>query len=248
MAYFLLLMVFPFLMFIIAVLGFLSIPTDDAIYFMSSIVPKEVTQIMGKYIEYILTEKQGDLLLFSAAASFWTASNSLSAFTYALNSAYGIAESRSFIKRKLLVVPFTFLVVVCISVALTIPILGKGVLIWISRYISISAILIEYLRYLRWVVAIFTIFNVVSILYYIAPNMKVRYADIIPGAAFATVGWVAISSIISVYFNNVRGYSTIYGSIGAIIILMIWLFWGSMIIILGGEINAMVLEARMFRK
>jgi membrane protein len=234
-------------MFIIAVLGFLYIPTDDAIYFLSSIVPKDVTQIMGKYVEYILTEKQGDLLLFSAAASFWTASNALGALTYALNSAYGITESRSYLKRKLLVIPFTFLVIVCISVALTIPILGKGFLIWISKYISISSILIEYLRYLRWVVAIFTIFSVASILYYISPNVKIRYLDIIPGAAFATVGWIAISTIISVYFNNVRGYSTIYGSIGAIIILMIWLFWGSIIIILGGELNAVVSEMRLFK-
>jgi membrane protein len=125
--------------------------------------------------------------------------------------------------------------------------LGKGFLIWISKYISISSILIEYLRYLRWVVAIFTIFSVASILYYISPNVKIRYLDIIPGAAFATVGWIAISTIISVYFNNVRGYSTIYGSIGAIIILMIWLFWGSIIIILGGELNAVVSEMRLFK-
>ncbi|MFZ5353169.1 MAG: YihY/virulence factor BrkB family protein [Bacillota bacterium] len=248
MAYFLLLMLFPFLMFLVAVLGFMEIPTDDAIYFLSNVAPKEVMQIISKYIEYILTDRQGDLLLVSAFASFWTASNALNALINSVNQSYGIAESRSYLKRKLLVIPFTLLVTLSISGALTIPVLGKGFLLWASRYIRISFILIEYLAYLRWLVALFTIFNVFTILYYITPNKKVSYGEIIPGAAFATMGWLLISSVISLYFSSVRGYAVIYGSIGAVIILMIWLYWGAIILILGGELNAILFEGRMFKQ
>lgn len=247
MAYFLLMMIFPFIMFLIAVLGYLNIPVDDTLYFLSSVAPKEVMQIISKYVEYLLTEKKGDLIFVAVIASFWTASNSLNALTNSLNMAYGIEETRSYTKKKLLVIPFTIMALLCISIALTIPILGKEVLIWVSRFINISYILIEYLRYLRWIVAVFTLFNVIIILYYIAPNTRVKYFEIVPGAIFATFGWICISTIISLYFNSMRGYEIIYGSIGAVIVLLIWLFWGAMIIIMGGELNAILKEMRLFK-
>ncbi|OGO77023.1 MAG: hypothetical protein A2Y23_03360 [Clostridiales bacterium GWB2_37_7] len=243
MAYYILLFIFPLIIFIIAVLGYLNIPAEDATFFLLLIVPSEAMEFFGKYIEYILTVKQTNLLYISLFATFWTASNALKVLISAMNRAYEAEESRSYIKRKALAVPFTLLIALCITAALLIPILSKSLLLWISNFVYISTILIEYLRYLRWIMAIFTIFNVMLVVYFIAPNIKMKILHIIPGAALATTTWIVMSMFFSLYFSIVNGYAVIYGSIGAFIVLMVWLLWSSIVIIAGGELNAM-LEVR----
>jgi membrane protein len=247
MAYYILLFIFPLLIFIIAVLGYLSLPVDDATFFMSLIVPSEAIAFFSKYIEYILTEKQANLIYVSLFATFWTASNALKVLINSMNRAYEVEENRSYIKRKVLAVPFTLLIALCITAALFIPILGKNLLLWISHFVYISSTLMEYLRYLRWVMAIFTIFNVMLVVYFIAPNIKIKIAHIIPGAALATTGWIVMSMFFSLYFSIFNGYAVIYGSIGAFIVLMIWLLWSSIIIIAGGELNAILEGRRSFK-
>lgn len=247
MAYYILLFIFPLLIFMIAVLGYLNLPVDDATFFVSLIVPGEAITFFSKYIEYILTERQANLLYISLIATFLTASNALKVLSSSMNKAYGVGENRSYIKRKALAVPFTLLIALCIVAALLIPILGKNLLLWIANFVYISAILIEYLRYLRWIMAIFTIFNVMLVVYFIAPNIKMKLRNIIPGAALATTAWILMSMLFSLYFKIFKGYSVIYGSIGAFIVLMIWLLWSSIVIIAGGELNAMI-ERRSINK
>ena len=242
MAYYILLFIFPLLIFMIAVLGYLNLPVDDATFFVSLIVPNEAASFFSKYIEYILTERQANLIYLSLFATFLTAANALKVLTSSMNKAYGVGENRSYIKRKALAVPFTLLIALCIVAALLIPILGKNLLLWISNFMYISAILIEYLRYLRWIMAIFTIFNVMLVVYFIAPNIKVKLLNIIPGAALATTAWIIMSMVFSQYFRIFNGYSVIYGSIGAFVVLMVWLLWSSIVIIAGGELNAMIMR------
>jgi membrane protein len=248
MAYYILLFIFPLLIFMITILGYLNLPVDDATFFVSLIIPSEATNFFSKYIEYILTEKQANLLYLSLFATFLTASNALKVLTSSMNKAYGVGENRSYIKRKALAVPFTLLIALCIVAALLIPILGKSLLIWISNFVYISAILIEYLRYLRWIMAIFTIFNVMLVIYFIAPNIKIKILNIIPGAVLATTAWIVMSMFFSLYFNIFNGYSVIYGSIGAFVVLMVWLLWSSIVIIAGGELNAMIERRRSINK
>ena len=238
LAYFLLLSVFPFLMFLIAILSYVDLPVDDAIYYLSLVAPPEVITIIDKYITYLMTTKFNNLLVVAIIAAFWTSSTALGILADSLNQAYGIHETRGSIRESCSAIPFTLLVTICIAIALIIPIFSKGVLLWLSQYIRISSLLINYLRYMRWVVAFLTLFNVIALIYYIAPDVRVRFREILPGTFFAAIGWILSSLIFTLYVKNVSDYSLIYGSIGAVIVLMIWLFWAAMIIILGGELNA----------
>lgn len=244
LSYFLLLSIFPFIMFMMAVLGYLSLPVDNVLYILSAVVPNEVIVIIDKYIEYLLLERKGHLLFTATAVALWTASNSLSALTAALNKAYQIKETRSYVRRKLLAVPFMLLLTASIAMALIIPVLGRGFLIWLSHFIRISGIMINYLVYLRWLIAVFTVFNIILIIYYIVPNVRIKLRELVPGAAFATIGWIGISICFSFYVRAVSGYAVTYGSIGAVIILMIWLFLGAVMVILGGEMNAVLAERK----
>lgn len=247
MAYYILLFIFPLLIFIIAILGYLNLPADNAIYFISMIAPKEAIAFIDKYIEYILTERQANLLMVSLLATFWTASNALNVLIKSMNRAYGVEESRGYIRRKLLAIPFTLLITLSITAALFIPIVGKVLLIWSSTFLQISSILMIYLKYLRWLMAIFTIFNVMIIIYFISPDQNLRFSQIAPGAVLATIAWIGMSMLFSMYFSVFRGYAVVYGSIGAFIILMVWLLWSSIVIIAGGELNA-ILADRSYQK
>lgn len=242
MSYFLILSLFPFLMFLMTVLGYLSISVDDAIYFLSLVAPKEVMVIISKYIEYLLTRRNVHLLFGSLVTTFWTSSNSLNVLMRAINKAFKLEETRGYVRRKLLAAPFTILLTGCISIALVLPALGREFLLWLSRYVSISSLLIEYLTYIRWVIAVVCIFYTIMMIYHLVPNKRFPFRQVLPGAIIATIGWIIISVGFSSYVSNVPGYSAIYGSIGAVIILMIWLYLGSMIIIMGSEFNSMLLE------
>ncbi len=247
LSYFLLLWIFPFIMFMMAVIGYLPLPEDNILYILSVVVPNEVVVIIGRYVEYLLLERKGHLLFTATAVALWTASNSLNALTQALNKAYQIKETRSYIRRKLMAVPMMLLLTGSIATAMVIPVLGRGFLVWLSRFIRISGIMINYLVYLRWLIAIFTVFNIILTIYYVVPNRRLKLRELATGAAFATVGWLLISVGFSFYVRTVSGYAVTYGSIGAVIILMIWLFLSAVMIIMGGELNAVLMEQKASR-
>jgi membrane protein len=95
---------------------------------------------------------------------------------------------------------------------------------------------------IRWLLTPLILFGIFTILYWVAPNLKMKCKSAIPGAIFATIGWIITSLGFSFYVSNFGNYTSTYGSIGGIIILMIWLYLSAFIILLGGEINAFYAE------
>ncbi|MGE5632339.1 MAG: YihY/virulence factor BrkB family protein [Caulobacteraceae bacterium] len=240
MSYFLLMSLFPSIMLFMTILGYLSISIDDSVFMLSMAAPKEVVMIIDKYLEYLATERHGELLAVSLIATLWTSSSSLDILIVSLNRAYSVKETRGFIRRKLLVIPFMVMIGLCLTAAFVIPVLGKGFLIWLSYYVNISGIMIYYLYYMKWFAAVLMIFSIILCIYYIVPVVRLSILSLVPGALFSTLGWIVISLGFSIYVRIVSGYALIYGSIGAIIVLMVWLFIGTMVIVLGGELNALL--------
>jgi len=157
-----------------------------------------------------------------------------------LNRAYEIEETRHYIKLWLLAMIETVMVIGIMILALFVMVFGEVVENYIiTHYDSIEVIgnIWNVIRYLLIQSIIFLIF---SLLYHISPNKRIKYRYVMPGALLVTSGWILLSWAFSVYVNNFRNFSKTYGSLGAGMLLLVWLYWNSTLILIGGELNAYI--------
>ncbi|WNS76395.1 YihY/virulence factor BrkB family protein [Bacillus sp. DTU_2020_1000418_1_SI_GHA_SEK_038] len=237
LAYFFLLSLFPLLLFLISLLPYLPITQEDILSVIRDFAPQETMKLIETNLNE-LSKKNGKLLSLGIIATIWSASNGINAIVRAFNKAYDVKESRSFIVARGMAILFTFAMLFVFVVALLLPVFGKIIGIYLFAKFGLSDEFMTIWNTLRWLVSSIILFIVFTGLYWIAPNIKLRCITVIPGAIFATVGWELSSLAFSYYVSNFGNYSATYGSIGAIIVLMIWFYLTGIIIILGGEINA----------
>ncbi|BEP29764.1 YihY/virulence factor BrkB family protein [Helicovermis profundi] len=235
MAYFFTLSIFPFLIVIISLFGKLSMKYYFKLDFIFNVVPKEASEIIRNYISDLFLVNTTTLVPLTIIFALWSASKGVNSLMRSLNIAYDVKETRSFIKIKLLGMAYTAMISISLVIAIVIPSIGKSVLDIFESILEIPNFL---LVIIKWSFYIVSINFVISSLYVLLPNKKVTFKSVMPGTIFAILGWFIISKGFSLFATNFHNFSLIYGSLTAIIILMIWLYISSMILMVGGEINA----------
>lgn len=240
LAYFFLLSLFPFLLFIITLLGYLPIDEDVLLNFLGTYAPNETMDLINMNISLIINGQNSGLLSIGIIGTLWSASNGVNAITKAFNRAYQVEEDRSFIVARLIAIGLTIAMVAVICIALLLPIFGKMIGIYIFSFVDLSEKFVSLWNTLRWVISSIVFFIVLLALYILAPNVKINIKYALWGALFATVGWQLVSLAFSYYVNTLGNYSATYGSLGAVIILMFWFYISGIIIITGGVINAVL--------
>lgn len=237
LAFFFLLSVFPLLIFLSTLVPFFPITEDYIITYLSEYVPEESMRVISSQLDRIMTSS-GTLLSVGIIGTLWTASNALNGITKAFNVAYDIVDTRKFFFTRLLSMILTIGMIFVFILALLLPVFGKQIGIYIFSYIGISEAFLDIWDTIRWVLSTLVLFLMFLILYRVFPSMKLKRRMVLPGALFATVGWIIGSFGFSYYVNNFGNYSNTYGSLGGIIVLMLWFYMLAFVIILGGEINA----------
>ncbi|MED4533229.1 YihY/virulence factor BrkB family protein [Metabacillus fastidiosus] len=240
LAYYFLLSLFPFLIFLITLLAYLPLSEADVLATITQYAPKESMVLIETTLNQILSNQNGGLLSFGIIATLWSASNGINAIVRALNRAYDVEEDRSFLVARGMAVVLTIAMVFVILIALLLPVFGKQIGLFISAIYGLSDEFLSIWNAIRWLLSGLILFIVFSALYFIAPNKRLQIKYVLPGSLFATVGWIIVSLAFSFYVSNFSNYSGTYGSIGGIIILMIWFYISGMIIVLGGEINGLL--------
>ncbi|MDP4085547.1 MAG: YihY/virulence factor BrkB family protein [Bacillota bacterium] len=242
LAYFFLLSLFPLLIFLFTLLPFLPIEQQDLLGIIRGFAPAEAMDLIENNLNDILMQRRGGLLSFSFIGTIWSASTGLSAIVDAFNKAYNVKESRSYIVSRGMAILLTFGMILVILVAIILPVFGKGTGLFLFTQLGLSKQFLVLWNAIGWLVSAIILFLVFTALYWIAPNIKLKCRAAFPGAGFSTIGWIISSLALSFYVGNISNYSIAYGSIGAIIVLMIWLYITAFIIMLGGEINAFYSE------
>ena len=237
LAYFFLLSLFPLLIFLVTLLPYLSITQEYLLSYIRDFAPGESMKLIESSLNEVL-DKNVKLLSFGVIATLWSASNGINAIVSAFNKAYDVKEDRSFIVTRGLAVFLTVGMILVIVVALLLPVFGKHIGLFLFTELGWSDQFLKVWNALRWVFSTLFLFIVFTGLYWIAPNKKITCLSAVPGAIFATIGWVVTSLAFSFYVGNFGDYSATYGSIGAIIVLMIWFYLSGLVIIIGGEVNA----------
>ncbi|MEK4487153.1 YihY/virulence factor BrkB family protein [Psychrobacillus sp. FSL H8-0484] len=248
LAYFFLLSLFPLLIFIVTLLPYLNLDEAQVFRLIENYVPIDVFILIEKTISDVLVNRNGGLLSLGIIGTIWSASTGMNAIVKSLNRSYNLVESRpSFIVRGMSVI-FTLLLIMLLIIALVLPVFGQQIGSILFSYFGFEKSFVEFWNNLRWTFSPLIMFIVLVALYWIVPNKKLFLRSVIPGAAFAAIGWIVVSLLFSYYVSNFKSYSATYGSIGGIIVLMLWLYFSGIILLVGGQINAVMHERKIALK
>jgi membrane protein len=240
LTYYLILSFFPFLIFMVTLLGFFSLSGDSVIQEFIRVLPTDTGNSVRSILTEVSAHRSGALLSFGMLATLWAASNGVNAIIKGLNKAYDEVETRPFWKVRGISLLSTLALAVVILSAMLLLVFGKLIGDYLARYLNVSSIFSVVWNILQFVVPVVAMFGVFLLLYRLTPDRKLSWREVVPGSVFATLGWIASSLLFSLYINHFGNYSKTYGSLGGIMVLLIWLYWSSIIIMLGGEINATV--------
>ncbi|MGN1400345.1 MAG: YihY/virulence factor BrkB family protein [Bacillus sp. (in: firmicutes)] len=243
LAFFFLLSLFPLLIFLITLVHYLPFTVDDILEMMDSIAPHDSVAYLEAQLSAVLQGNRG-LLSAGIVGTLWTASNAMNGLLKAFDKAYDVKEQQTFFVRRLMALIFTVGLIFVFIIALVLPIFGKQIGYFLFEYLGLDSSFSPMWDTIRWVSGTVVLFLAMTVMYGILPAGKVKNRSIMRGALVATVGWIVVSSGFSFYVNNIGNYIATYGSIGGIIVLMLWFYLTAHIIIIGAEINAMNSERK----
>ncbi|QFG01217.1 YihY/virulence factor BrkB family protein [Psychrobacillus glaciei] len=244
LAYFFLLSLFPMLIFIMTLLPYINLDEAQVFRFLENYAPKEVYMLIEGTVSDVLGNRNGGLLSIGILGTIWSASKGMNAIEMSLNRSYELEETRPFFIVRGLSVIFTLLMIVLLVVALVLPVFGQQIGTILFSYFGFEKGFLELWNNIRWIISPLVIFIVFTALYWIVPNKKLLLRSVIPGAVFATLGWIIVSLGFSYYVSSFSNYSSTYGSIGGIIVLMLWLYLSGIILLVGGQVNAVMQERK----
>ncbi|MGY3189845.1 YihY/virulence factor BrkB family protein [Lysinibacillus sp. TE18511] len=239
LAYFFLLSFFPLLIVLVTLLPYLNFDTTQVYAFLVNVMPDEVYRLIEDTLNEILTIRNSSLLSIGVLGTIWSASKGVNALIRALNKAYDTETRGSIIDRGLSLV-FTIAFVIVIAVALLLPVFGQQIGHFLFSIVGIEEQFEIVWERLRWSMPLLLIFIVLMGIYWVVPNTspRLKLIGVWPGALFSTLAWLAVTYVFSFYISNFANYSATYGSIGGVIILMLWLYFTGIILIFGGILNA----------
>ena len=243
LAFFFLLSLFPLLIFLIALIPYLPFTAADIMGLLATIVPEDSLAFIEPQLEGIMERNRG-LLSVSILGTLWTASNAMNGLLKSFDKAYDLVENRKYIIRRAIALLLTVGLIFLLIIVLMLPVFGKQIGIFLYNLIGFSEHYLVIWNFVRWISSIIGLYLIFTLLYWVLPYIKRKRKSVFWGALFATVGWSAVSYGFSFYVNHFSNYSTTYGSIGGIIVLMLWLYLSAHIIVLGGEINAIITSRR----
>jgi membrane protein len=242
LAYYVFLALFPFSILLLALLGFLGIPGlfDWLLNQAEAALPTQAMGLVEEVIGQIRSQAQGWLLLLGIVVGLWSAPSTVWLLMVALNAAYGVEETRSIWKQLLLSVTYTLGLAVLITLATALMMISPQAVMWLADEIGIGTLFVGLWTWLRWPVTALLLMLVVAVVYYVVPNVDEPFRFVSPGAVLCVVGWIAASLGFSYYASNFASYGAVYGSLSAVIVLLLELFISASVLLLGAEVNAVI--------
>ena len=240
LAYYFVLSLFPALIFLSAVVAFLPLPDlfNQALGMMARFLPPDSMGLVRRVLSDVITPNRGTFLSFGILGTLWAASGGFSAAIEALNIAYDVQDDRPFWKTRPLAMGLALVTGALMLVALSVMIVGPRFGEWLAARVHLSYLFVLLWPYVHWAIAIGFTILVVEALYFLAPNVKQRFLATLPGAILAVGCWIALSYLLGLYFRHFGSFNKTYGTLGAAIALMTWLYWIGFAMLVGAELNS----------
>lgn len=243
LAYFFLFSILAFMIFITSLVGILDLDIAEIASSVEYVVPSDVVALLDEYTTYLTSIVTDSLMYTGVLLTFYFITRSVNALIYAINMAYGVKEKRNFLLQTLLSGAFTALLIISMIAVLMLLIAGKSFILYISEFLGFEVLYLNIWNILRFVIAACFISATLLYLYVLIPKKRIKLKQAMPGTLLAMVAWLTVTIVFSFYVENMGRFSFLYGSIGAIIVLMLWLYLTGIILVIGAELNN-ILETR----
>jgi membrane protein len=248
LSYYFLLALLPFLIFLTSVIGFVlgtGTGARRALFnYLAQVMPQSAFQLINTTVTEVSAASSGGKISFGLLAALWAASNGLGAVTASLNVAYDIEESRPWWKQRLTAIGLTVSLSVLIISALILIVAGGWIADWLAGTFGLGATFPMTWKIVQWPVVVACIVLAFALIYYFAPDIREQsWKWMTPGAAIGVALWLLVSLGFRTYLHFFNSYTATYGSLGAVIILMLWLYFTGAAVLIGGEINSEIEHA-----
>ena len=248
LSYFFLLALFPLLLFLLAMLGyFVDAGTElrrSMLRYLGTLMPRSASALIYATVDEINRNADSGKLTFGLLMGLWVASYGMGAITETLNSAYGVRETRPWWRVRLLSIGLTVALAVLIITALALVLYGGSIGDGLSARFGMGEVFKVVWAFAQWPIVLSFVLMAFALIYYFAPDVhEQKWYWITPGSLAGVALWLLVSFVFRLYLRYFDSYSVTYGSLGAVIILMLWFYLTGAAILFGGQVNAEIEQA-----
>lgn len=237
-SFFIVIAFFPFIMLFLSVIQLIpGIQKSDLLTLLVSIMPDMLDPLMVSIIDDLYTKSPATIVSITSITALWSAARGMQGIESGLNRVYETPQTRGFFLRRIACAGYTLLFIGSCIVSLLLLVFGSAINSLLSRRFPWIMQSIGYLFSMRSLMTMWLLTIIFTFLYTYVPVHKHTFRSQLPGALFATLGWLIFSYLFSIYFNHFSNYSYMYGSLTAVVVLMLWLYICICILLLGAEIN-----------
>jgi len=250
LAYYFVSALFPMIFFLMAILGLFAQSHDlqsGLLGYAARFMPPDAYNLLQKVLREITQSSTGFKLALGLVLSLWSGSGGVSSIIDALNRCYHVKENRPWWKKQMTSLGLTIALSALTIVALVIILYGGDIAKFVGAHTGLSTPLVMIWRIVQWPVALAFVVIAFALLYYWGPDAEQQWQWITPGSLVGVLLWIGASLGFRVYLHFFNSYSKSYGSLGAVIVLLLWLYISGVAILLGGEINSEIENAAALR-
>lgn len=240
LTYYLIFAIFPFLIFVGSLLGFLHLPMISLEGEAAGLLPEDVVTFLNLTIAHMTETSNGAWLTFGLTFTLWFPLRAVKNMTDEISRIYGVEKPGRHTKR---IIALALVFTVMVPALVLLMIVGEGVLNMVSMFIPLRETSIQLWTKLRFLPMAAGLFALISAIYYFSPNHPPAWRHILPGALFSVSAWILYSVAFSFYVDNMGRYSLVYGSVGAIIVFLIWMNWSLTSLLMGAVFNQALRES-----
>lgn len=240
---------FPFFISVVAFASYLPINdlVDKLIEELAPFVPATSLALISQNLHEVVLRRHAGLLSLSFALALWSSSSAVAGLMTGLNQVYGVEDNRSVLMTRGLSLLVTVGADLAGIVAAVVLVGGGSAGAWLSRVLGAPTLYSRAWNILRWPAAAALMLGLVLILYVVLPDVKLRFRDVLWGALAAVGMWLLATLGFSFYLAHFPNFGAAYGSLGTAVVLLTWLYINGLVLILGGQINALIADARGVR-
>lgn len=243
-AFFFLLCMIPIILLLLTLVQYTPVTKADVMTAVIQVFPSSVDSLITSIVNQVYNQSTG-VVPITIIVALWSAGKGVLAMSSGLNCVYNCQETRNYIFLRIRATLYTVMFILVIILLLVLSVFGNSLNILIEEHVPIMKNMADWLIRARIVITPIVMLTFLMLIYKFLPNRKDKYRKQLPGAVFATIGWMVVSWVFSVYVDIFQGFSSMYGSLTTIMLIMMWLYFCMYSILLGGELNVMLYD-KMF--
>ena len=244
LAYYLLFMLFPFVIFVSSLLGLLHLDISQILRTLSPLLPVQVLEGLRLYLEHVSRVSSPALLWSALVLAVWFPTRAADCLMGSVRRAYCLGRPKNRLRHAVKVLLYTVFLLSAIALTLLLMSVGQRALVWLGGALGLPAGLFRVWNTVRFGVLTVVLFGALGFLYALAQDTRRPGREVVPGALAAVGAWVALSAAYAWYAEHIADYDFLYGTLGTVVVLLIWLYLTAVILIMGAELNGVIAAGR----